>query len=101
MPASFHLGRIFGRFRVLPRRLRHGPRPVPHVPVEASVTPNYLICLETGARLVCLGRHIEQKLGMTQQEYRKKWGLPSEYPMVAAIYRQMKEQSLAQKDRAT
>ena len=59
---------------------------VPAVPIEQSVTPNFLICLETGTRQVALRRHLVQTLRMSPEQYRARWGLPPEYPMVAAAY---------------
>ncbi len=58
----------------------------PAVRVEDSVTPNFLVCLETGTRQVLLRRHLRETLRMTPDEYRDRWGLPPEYPMVAANY---------------
>lgn len=57
--------------------------PIPKVPIEHSVTPNYIICLEDGRECRDLGRRLAQVYGMTPDEYRQKWGLPSDYPMVA------------------
>lgn len=59
----------------------------PAVRVEDSVTPNFLVCLETGTRQVLLKRHLRETLRMTPEEYRDRWGLPPEYPMVAANYK--------------
>jgi len=61
------------------------PDLVPAVSVKKSVTPDYLICLEDGKRFKSLKRHLAG-LGMTPAQYRKKWGLPDSYPMVAANY---------------
>jgi predicted transcriptional regulator len=58
---------------------------VPAVPIRKSVTPDAIICLEDGKRFKSLKRHLG-KLGMTPAEYRAKWGLPSDYPMVAPNY---------------
>ena len=58
---------------------------VPAVPVEESVTPDYIICLESGKKFKSMRRHLS-KLGMTPEQYREKWGLPSDYPIVAASY---------------
>ncbi|MEC7297118.1 MAG: MucR family transcriptional regulator [Pseudomonadota bacterium] len=58
----------------------------PAVRIEDSVTPNFLVCLETGSRQVLLRRHLRETLRMTPEEYRDRWGLPPEYPMVAANY---------------
>jgi len=57
----------------------------PAVSIKASVTPDYLICLDDGLRFKSLRRHLGT-LGMTPADYRAKWGLPKDYPMVAANY---------------
>jgi predicted transcriptional regulator len=59
---------------------------VPAVPVKKSITADYLICLEDGKKLKMLKRHLLTSFGMTPDEYRAKWGLPRDYPMVAANY---------------
>ncbi|OBQ71056.1 transcriptional regulator [Mesorhizobium loti] len=56
------------------------------VPVKKSVTPDFIICLEDGKRFKSLKRHIETNYGLTPDQYRKKWKLPSSYPMVAPNY---------------
>jgi predicted transcriptional regulator len=58
---------------------------IPAVPVKKSVTPDFLISLEDGHKYKSLKRHLSTK-GMTPEEYRAKWGLPKDYPMVAANY---------------
>jgi len=58
----------------------------PAVPIKKSVTPEYIICLEDGKRLKMLKRHLSSSYGMTPDEYRTKWGLPADYPMVAPNY---------------
>lgn len=58
----------------------------PAVPVKKSVTPNYIICLEDGKQFKTLRRHLSVHFGLTPEEYRTKWGLPSDYPMVAPNY---------------
>jgi predicted transcriptional regulator len=55
------------------------------VPVRKSVTPDYLICLEDGKKFKSLRRHLGA-LGLTPEQYRVKWQLPSDYPMVAPNY---------------
>jgi predicted transcriptional regulator len=60
--------------------------PKPAVSVRRSVTPEYIICLEDGKRLKMLKRHLRASYGMTPDEYRAKWGLPPDYPMVAPNY---------------
>jgi len=62
-----------------------GDRPAPAVSIGKSVTPDYLICLEDGRRFKSLRRHLAL-LGMTPEQYRAKWTLPSTYPMVAPNY---------------
>src|SRR5271170_8492422 len=59
--------------------------PTPAVPIRKSVTPDYLICLDDGKRFKSLRRHLAT-LGMTPEQYRQKWNLPSDYPMVASNY---------------
>lgn len=60
--------------------------PVPAVPVSKSIHKDYLICLEDGCRLKTLRRHLMAKYDLTPEAYRKKWGLPSDYPMTARTY---------------
>jgi predicted transcriptional regulator len=60
--------------------------PTPATPIKKSITPDYLICLEDGKKLKMLKRHLRTVYNMTPQEYRAKWGLPSDYPMVAPNY---------------
>lgn len=61
-------------------------RPTPVVPIKKSVTPDYLICLEDGKKLKMLKRHLKTAYDMTPEEYREKWGLAPDYPMVAPNY---------------
>ena len=58
----------------------------PAVSVRASIKPDYIICLEDGKKLKMLKRHLMSHYGMTPDEYRAKWGLPKDYPMVAPNY---------------
>ena len=58
----------------------------PAVPVKKSVTPDYIVCLEDGKRCKMLKRHLMASFGLTPDEYRAKWSLPSDYPMVAPNY---------------
>ena len=60
--------------------------PEPAVPIKKSVTPDYVICLEDGIKLKMLKRHLRTTYDMSPDEYRKKWGLPLDYPMVAPEY---------------
>jgi predicted transcriptional regulator len=59
---------------------------VPAVPIRKSVTPDYIISLEDGRKFKSLKRHLQGTYGMTPDEYRAKWGLPRDYPMVAPNY---------------
>lgn len=59
---------------------------VPAVPVKASIKPDYLICLEDGKKLKLLKRHLRAHFNLTPEQYRAKWGLPPDYPMVAPNY---------------
>ena len=61
-------------------------RPQPAVPIKRSVTPDYLVCLEDGKKLKMLKRHLKTRYSMTPDEYRDRWGLPADYPMVAPNY---------------
>jgi predicted transcriptional regulator len=58
----------------------------PAVPVKRSVTPDYIVCLEDGKKLKMLKRYLRSNYNMTPEEYRAKWGLPADYPMVAPNY---------------
>jgi len=58
----------------------------PAVPIKKSVTPDYIICLDDGKRFKSLKRHIRTHYGLSPEEYREKWGLPYDYPMVAPNY---------------
>ena len=63
------------------------PEPLkPAVPIRKSVTPEFLICLEDGKKLKMLKRHLRSTYNMTPDEYRSKWGLAPDYPMVAPNY---------------
>ena len=58
----------------------------PAVSIRKSITPDYLICLEDGRKFKSLKRHLRTKYDMSPDEYRAKWGLPKDYPMVAPNY---------------
>jgi predicted transcriptional regulator len=60
--------------------------PKPAIPVRRSVTPDYIICLEDGKKLKMLKRHLRTTYNMSPDEYRTKWALPADYPMVAPNY---------------
>ncbi|MBN8964147.1 MAG: MucR family transcriptional regulator [Rhizobiales bacterium] len=58
----------------------------PAVPVKRSINPDYIVCLEDGKKFKSLKRHLRSQYGMTPEQYREKWGLPADYPMVAPNY---------------
>jgi predicted transcriptional regulator len=58
----------------------------PAVPVRKSVTPEYIVCLEDGKKFKSLKRHLRTHYNLSPEEYRAKWGLPADYPMVAPSY---------------
>ena len=62
------------------------PELKPAVPIKKSVTPDAIVCLEDGKAFKSLKRHLRTKYGLSPDEYRAKWGLPSDYPMVAPNY---------------
>ncbi len=61
-------------------------KPEPAVPIKQSVKPDYIICLEDGKKLKMLKRYLTTAYSMTPNDYRKRWGLPPDYPMVAPNY---------------
>ena len=62
------------------------PRPEPKVSIRASIKPDYIVCLEDGKKLKMLKRHLMTHYNMTPDQYRQKWGLSADYPMVAPNY---------------
>ena len=71
-------------------------RPAPAVPIKKSVTPDFVVCLEDGKKLKMLKRHLKTAFNLTPAEYRERWGLPPDYPMVAPNYAK-KRSELARK----
>ena len=71
-------------------------RPQPAVPIKKSVFPDYIVCLEDGKKLKMLKRHLMSAYSLTPEQYRERWGLGSDYPMVAPNYAQHRS-SLAKK----
>ncbi len=61
-------------------------KPKPAVPISKSVTDDHIVCLEDGRKLKMLKRYLRSNFDMTPDEYRRKWGLPADYPMVAPSY---------------
>jgi len=71
-------------------------KPQPAVPVKKSVFPDHIVCLEDGKKLKMLKRHLKTAYNMTPEQYRERWGLPPDYPMVAPNYARHRS-SLAKK----
>jgi len=71
-------------------------RPVPAVPVKQSIKPEYIVCLEDGKKLKTLRRHLMTSYNLTPAQYRSRWGLAADYPMVAPNYAKLRS-SLAKK----
>ncbi|MDE8652597.1 MucR family transcriptional regulator [Novosphingobium album (ex Liu et al. 2023)] len=71
-------------------------KPEPAVSIRASVKPDYIVCLEDGKKLKMLKRHLMTHYNMTPEEYRQRWNLPADYPMVAPNYAE-KRRELAKK----
>jgi predicted transcriptional regulator len=69
-----------------PATVEPANRPVPAVPVRKSIMPDHLVCLEDGKRLKMLKRHLKTAYNLTPEQYRERWGLPPDYPMVAPNY---------------
>jgi predicted transcriptional regulator len=60
--------------------------PTPAVPINRSIRPDYIVCLEDGRKMKMLKRYLAKRYDMTPQDYRRRWGLPPDYPMVAPAY---------------
>lgn len=65
---------------------KSAPPAIPAIDIKASITPDYLVCLEDGKKLKLLKRYLRARHDMSPEEYRRKWGLPDDYPMVAPNY---------------
>lgn len=61
-------------------------RPQPAVPIKKSIAPDYIVCLEDGKKLKMLKRHLKTAYNLTPEQYRERWGLSTDYPMVAPNY---------------
>jgi predicted transcriptional regulator len=83
---------VYNSLRALDGQVVEAPAEVlkPAVPVRKSITPEYLVCLEDGKKLKMLKRHLRSTYNMTPDEYRAKWGLGPDYPMVAPKYAQQR-----------
>jgi predicted transcriptional regulator len=82
-------------YQVLNELRTHGTPaelPEPAVPIKRSVTPDYIVCLEDGSQLKMLKRHLRNEFDMSPDQYRRRWGLPADYPMVAPNYSKKRSQ---------
>ncbi len=77
---------VYGTLSTVGETESVAPKPEAAVPIRRSVTPDYIICLEDGKKLKMLKRHIKTRYNLTPEEYRERWGLRADYPMVAPNY---------------
>ena len=80
------INNIHGALAGLSGRSAPEAKPEPKVPIRSSIRPDYIVCLEDGKKLKMLKRHLMTHYQMTPDQYRQKWGLNSDYPMVAPNY---------------
>jgi predicted transcriptional regulator len=85
---------VYSSLRGLERQVAEPPpEPLkPAVPIRKSINPDFLVCLEDGKKLKMLKRHLRSTYNMTPDEYRTKWGLAPDYPMVAPNYAEQRSQ---------
>lgn len=86
---SVTLKKIFGAVAEISRdasNLKHRPALTPAVAIEDSIHEDYIICLEDGKKLQMLKRHLNTVYGMTLEQYKERWGLPADYPVVSPSY---------------
>ena len=77
---------IAENLKLLGREPAEEVKPEPAVPIKKSVTADYIVCLEDGKKLKMLKRHLSTHYDMTPDQYRQRWGLKDDYPMVAPAY---------------
>jgi predicted transcriptional regulator len=77
---------VYGSLQKLTGSQTNGIRSKSAIAVRKSITPDFIVCLEDGKKLKMLKRHLRTVYGLTPAEYRAKWGLPADYPMVAPNY---------------
>lgn len=87
---------VFGTLSELGQSGIPAEAPAPAVPVDKSITADYIVCLEDGKKLKMLKRHLNTSYGMSPEQYRERWGLRADYPMVAPNYAKRRS-SLAKK----
>ncbi|BBC72335.1 transcriptional regulator [Altererythrobacter sp. B11] len=80
------ISNVYGALAGLGAEPQKDEKPEPAVSIRASVKPDHLVCLEDGRKLKMLKRHLMTQYNMTPDEYRQRWGLPADYPMVAPDY---------------
>ena len=90
------IARVYHTLRDVGQVVAEPAKPVPAVPVKQSVKPDFIICLEDGKKLKMLKRHLMTAYKMTPAQYRARWALPADYPMVAPSYAKVRS-SLAKK----
>jgi|TARA_R100000149_G_scaffold65543_2_gene40382 predicted transcriptional regulator len=87
---------VFNTLSTVGEAAEEDDKPEPVVSIRKSVHPDYIICLEDGKKLKMLKRHLKTSYDMTPEEYRERWGLPADYPMVAPNYAEQRR-NLAKK----
>ena len=91
------IGQVHETLNTLARANAHdnrvATRQKPAVPIRRSVNPDYIVCLEDGRKLKMLKRYLRAAFSMTPAEYRARWGLPQDYPMVAPNYAKKRSES--------
>ncbi len=87
---------VYGALAGLNATVEVVTRPEPAVSIRSSIKPDYIVCLEDGKKMKMLKRHLMTAYNMTPDQYRERWGLPSDYPMVAPNYAE-KRRELAKK----
>ncbi len=90
------IGEVYRTIAAIGREAPQVEKPVPAVPWKKSIFPDHLICLEDGKKLKMLKRHLKTAYDMSPEQYRERWGLPADYPMVAPNYARHRS-SLAKK----
>ncbi|APE28267.1 MucR family transcriptional regulator [Aurantiacibacter gangjinensis] len=78
--------KVYGALSGLGETVKEEERPEPAVPIRSSVKKDHIVCLEDGKKFKMLKRHLKTAYDMTPDEYRERWGLPADYPMVAPNY---------------
>ncbi len=87
---------VHGALIGLSGRTAQEAKPEPKVPIRSSIKPDYIVCLEDGKKLKMLKRHLMTHYQLTPDQYRQKWGLAADYPMVAPNYAEQRR-TLAKK----